>query len=332
MRRVASAVIVVLWCLTGAAAAGEPVKIRIGYGEVPGSITPLVFQKKEVLRHSGRSYVADPIYFRGTSAQLEAFASKQLEMGYMAFGSLASAILNAKLDLKVVSDLGQWGAHGYQSPAYVVREDAGIRTPAGLKGKVLATNVLGSGVHYAMVAMLKKHGLREKSDYTVVEVRFPAMEATLREKKVDLITALPPFYFEMHARGGVRDLFVPEDAMGPIQSLVNVVRTDFLKANREAVVDFFEDYLRALRWFLTPANRPEAVQITAAFLKRPAAVYEGWAFTKRDFYRDPDALPDVDALQRNLDTLLDLGVVPRRLEVKDHVDLAPVREAAKRLP
>ena len=321
-----------LVALAGSAAAGEPVKIRIGYGEPPAVITPLLFQKKDLLRHHGKSYVADLVYFRGTTAQFQAFGAKELEMGYMAFGGLAHGILNAKLDLKVVSDLAQWGVPGYQGPVYMVLEDSGIKTPADLKGKTLAVNVLGAGVHYALTAMMRKTGLKEKADYTVVEVRFPAMEATLREKKVDLISILPPFYYEAKARGGVRDLFTAGDAMGRIQALFNVARGDFLKANRAAVADFFEDYLRALRWFLDLANRPEALQITANFLKRPVAVFEGYAFTPKDYYRDSGAVPDLAALQRNIDQVVELGILPRGIEVKDHADLSFLEKARKRLP
>ena len=316
----------------GAASAGEPLKIRIGYGEAPAVITPLLFQKKDLLRNHGKSYVADLINFRGTTAQLQAFGARELDIGYMAFGGLALAILNAQLDLKVVSDLSQWGVPGYQSPAYLVLDDSAVKAPADLRGKTLAVNVLGAGVHHALVAMMRKTGLREKTDYTTVEVRFPAMEATLREKKVDLITGIPPFYYEAKARGGVRDLFTAGDAMGRIQALFNVARGEFLQAHGAAVVDFFEDYQRALHWFLDPANRAEALQITANFLKRPVGVFEGYAFTSKDYYRDPGAVPNLEALQRNIDQSVELGALPRPIEVKEHVVPSFLQEARKRLP
>lgn len=316
----------------GAATAGEPMKIRIAYGDAPSTITPLLFQKNELLRHYGKSYVTELIYFRGTTATLQAFGAKELDIGYMAFGGLVHAVVNAKLDLKVVSDLAQWGVPGYMSPTYMVLEDSGIRTPADLKGKVLAVNVLGAGVHDALTVTMKKAGLREKADYTVVEVRFPAMEATLREKKVDLISLVPPFYYEAKGRGGTRDLFTARDAMGRIQSLFNVARGEFLRANRAAVVDFLEDYQRGLRWFLDPANRPEALQITANFLKRPVSVFEGYAYTPKDYYRDPEARPDMEALQRNIDQTAELGMLPRRIEAKEHADLSLLEEARRRLP
>lgn len=318
--------------LAGPAVAGEPVKIRVGYGEAPAAITPLLFQKKDLLRHHGKSYVADLIYFRGTTAQLQAFGAKELDIGYMSFGGLAHAILNARLDLTVVSDLAQWGVPGYQSPVYVVLEESGIKTPADLKGKTLAVNVLGAGVHYALTAMMRKTGLKEKADYTVVEVRFPAMEAALREKKVDLFAAIPPFYHPAKARGGVQDLFTAGDAMGRIQALMNVARAEFLRENHAAVVDFFEDYVRALRWYLDPGNRSEALQITASFLKRPVKIYEKWAFTPGDYYRDPGGAPDLEGLQRNIDQLVEMGALSQRIAVKQHADLSYLEEARKRLP
>lgn len=327
----AAVVAMVLVGLGASTAAGEPVKIRIGYGEVPSIITPLLFQKKELLRHHGKSYVVDLIYFRGTTAQLPAFAAKELDMGVMAFGGLAHAILNARLDLTVVTDLAQWGVPGYQSPMYLVLEDSGIKRPADLKGKTLAVNVLGAGVHSAMTAVLHKAGLREKADYTVVEVRFPAMDATLRERRVDLITSLPPFHWQTLAKGGVRELFSAADGMGRIQSLFNVARREFLEANRAALVDFFEDYVRALRWFLDPANRAEAIRITATFLKRPAAVFESYAFTGKDYYRDPSGRPDLTALQWNIDQLVEMNALPRSIPVKEHADLSLLEEARRRL-
>jgi NitT/TauT family transport system substrate-binding protein len=326
-------VLVGLLCLAaGNTMAGEPLKIRIGYGEAPATITPLLFLKKDILRHHGKSYVADPIYFRGTTATLQALGAKELDLAYMAPGGLAHAVLNARLDLKVVSDLAQWGTAGYHGPVYMVLEDSGIRTAADLKGKILAVNALGTGVHLALTAMMKKVGLKEKTDYTVVEVRFPAMEATLREKKVDLISAIPPFYYQARAKGGVRDLFTSRDAMGPVAALFNVARAEFLQAHRAAVVDFFEDYVRAQRWFLDPANRAEALQITAGFLKRPVSVFEGWAFTPKDYYRDPGAMPDLETLQRNIEQSVEVGAIPRRIEVKEFADLSFLEEARKRLP
>jgi NMT1/THI5 like len=78
--------------------------------------------------------------------------------------------------------------------------DSKINAVADLKGKVLATNGLGSGVHMAMTAVLQKAGLQDKRDYTTIEVPFPTMTAILKDGKADLITSLPPFVFASDLR------------------------------------------------------------------------------------------------------------------------------------
>ena len=58
-------------------------------------------------------------------------------------------------------------------------EDFGIKKIEDLKGKVLATNLIGTGVDIAMKAGLKKHGLLDKRDYTVIEAPFPTMGSAI---------------------------------------------------------------------------------------------------------------------------------------------------------
>jgi len=314
-----------------AARAADPVKIRFGYGEVPGVISPLLFVKTDILKHYGKSYTVDPIYFQATSVALQTMAAGEVDISYIAFSSLGLAIQNGGIDLKVINDLGGWSSKGYQGPEYLVLDDSPIKSITDLKGKVLATSAKGSGFHYAMLANLKKAGLSDKTDFTVVEVRLPAMEAALREKKVDLITATAPFLQIAKAKGGVRSLFKPEDAMGDVQSLVNVATASFLKKHGDVVVDFLEDYIIALQWFLDPKNHDEAVKIASDFTKRPVASLQSWVFTKGDFYRDPTATPDLVALQRNLDTIHDLGVIRSRIDIKPYVDLGYLDKAKARL-
>jgi NitT/TauT family transport system substrate-binding protein len=81
---------------------------------------------------------------------------------------------------------------------------------------------------------------------------------------------------------------------------------------------------------MDPKNHAAAEQTMAQLTKQPADRF-GWVFTKQDFYRDRNLIPDLDALQRNVDTTRELGFVKTRLDVKAHSDLSIVEEAAKRL-
>ena len=96
-------------------------------------------------------------------------------------------------DLRVISDEFQDGVEGYYTNEFYVLKDGPIQKPADLKGKVVATNAAGSAIDIGSRAMLKKAGLEDKRDYTVVEAPFPTMRAMLTDKKADLIPAVLPF-------------------------------------------------------------------------------------------------------------------------------------------
>jgi ABC-type nitrate/sulfonate/bicarbonate transport system substrate-binding protein len=269
-------------------------------------------------------------FIRATSIALQGLASGDLDISYMSFTALANAILNGGIDIKVISDVSSWGSHGHQGPEMVVRSDSGINSAADLKGKILAVVAKGTGFHYALLAALRTAGLKP-NDYTIVEVGRAAMGPALREHRVDLTVDTAPFLFQTEKQGGVKRLFKPEDAMGEVQALVMVGNTDFLKKNSAAMTDFLEDYITGLGWFLDPKNHEEAVKLTADFSKLPRKLYEDFAFTKLDFYRSPTATPNIEALQKNIDLMQELGVLKRKVDVKPYVDLSYLNEAKKRL-
>jgi len=50
-----------------------------------------------------------------------------------------------------------------------------------------------------------------------------------------------------------------------------------------------------------------------------------------DYYRDPNGLPDLKALQSNTDTAYQLGFLKTQLTIAPYAELGPVKEAATRL-
>ena len=278
------------------------------------------------LTERGKSYVVEPVHFRGSTPQITALAAGELEIAALAYSSFPLAVHNAKLDLRVVADVFQDGVPGHYSSEYLVAGDSPIRSAAELRGKRVATNAIGGAVDIGARAMLKKHGLEDKRDYTILEVGFPNMTAMVREGKVDAAGFVVPFAISAK-QAGLRPLFVMRDAVGVTQMLVWAARADFLARHRPALVDFFEDHQRALRWFLDPANREAAIAMVAAFTKRPADSYRPWLFTAQDYYRHPQGLPDLEALQRNIETAHELGFLPKPLDVKAYSDLSLLQEA-----
>ena len=72
-------------------------------------------------------------------------------------------------------------------------------------------------------------------------------------------------------------------------------------------------------------------KIIAQFTKRPPELFAGWLFTRRDYYRDPDGLPNLDVLQQNINALRALGLAKADLDVRNYVDLTVAQEAARRI-
>ncbi len=316
--------------LAGAASA-EPVKIRNSWVAPVTNWASILLEKKDLAKHMGQSYVMEPVHYTGTPPMITALANNELEISNLAYSTLGIAISNAGLnDLRIVADEFQDGVEGYYSQEFMVLADGPIHKVEDLKGKVVATNVAGSAVDVAMKAMLHKHGLEANRDYTVVEAPFPAMRAMLAEKKVDLIPAVVPFSYDPELRKIGRDLFVQKDAIGVTDMVVWTARKPFIDKNRAALVDFFEDTLRITRWYLDPKNHDEVMEIAGRITKRPPQAFD-WLFTKRDCYHDPNMLPNLDALQKNVDLTRDLGFVKASLDVKKYSDLSMIEEAAKRL-
>ena len=314
-----------------AAQAQQPVKIRASWVAPVANWASILAEKPDLARHAGKSYVFESVRFAGTPPMVTALANNELEIASLAYSSLAIAIQNAGMeDLRVIADEFRDGVEGWYSQEYMVLADGPIKKVEDLKGKVVATNAAGSAVDVATRAMLRKFKLEDKRDYTVVEAPFPTMRAMLAEKKVDLIPGVLPFSLDPELRKISRPLFVQRDAIGVTQMIAWAARKPFIDKNRAAMVDFMEDTVRIVRWYLDPKNHNEVMQIAARVTKQPPERFD-WVFTNKDAYRDPNMLPDLNALQRNVDMTRDLGFVRGAIDIKKHADLSLVEEAAKRL-
>ncbi|MDB5407471.1 MAG: hypothetical protein JWL84_2383 [Rhodospirillales bacterium] len=316
----------------GAAGRAEPLKIRVAWITVPSSIVPILFEKEGIAKHVGQSYVVEPMRFQGSTPMITALASGDLDIAEVSYSSLGYAVQNARMDdLRIIADEFQDAADGYYASEFMVLKEGPIKTIEDLKGKVLATNVVGAGLDIGMRAMLQRHGLIEKRDYTIIEASYANMRALLAERKADLVPATVAFAQDPEFRAVGRPLFTQRDAMGKTQLLSWGTRSGFIEKNRAALVDFLEDTLRSLRWYRDPANRAQAIEIVTRYTKRPPEAFESWFLTEKDEYRDPAMLPDLDAMQKNVDLQKELGFLKVAVDVKAHADLSLVKEAAKRV-
>jgi sulfonate transport system substrate-binding protein len=313
-------------------AQAEPLKLRVGWVSATADAPFLLFAQPGIAKHIGVSYTIEPTHFQGSPSVITALATGDLDFGGLGFSAVPIAVLNAGLrDLRIIADQFRDGVPGSYSNEFLVLKDSPIRTIEDLKGKVAATNSAGSAIDMAMRAMFRKHGIEDKRDVTIIEAAFPNLPSMLREHKADLIASTRIFTADPANRADTRALFTQRDAIGPSEMAMLVARQGFLEKNRAVVIDYLEDSLRLLHWYSDPAHRDDAIKALADFTKQPASAFSSWMFVKgEDFYHDADGMPDLDALQANVELQRQLGFVKTALDVKPLAALDYVKEAARR--
>jgi NitT/TauT family transport system substrate-binding protein len=312
--------------------AADPVKIRIGWIAAPTNLAPILFAKPGIAQYLGKTYALEPIRFNGSPPMITALNAGELDIALLAYSSFALAIENAKMDdLRVIADDIQGNVPGYFQDGFLVLKDSPFKTIEDLKGKILATNGVGGAVDIALRVALRNHKMEDKRDVVIVEAGLPSMKAMLMEHKVDLIPAVVPFAYDPELMKVSRMLFSRGEGIGLEQTLLWAARAGFLQKNRAAMVDFMEDVLRARRFYLDPKNHKEAVEIVSKFTKQPSEFFEDWVFTNKDNYRDPEALPNLPAMQSNINKQKELGFLKNDVDVPNHADLSIAKEAGDRL-
>ena len=324
---------VVFWGMSLASArSAEPLDIKVGWVTMYASSVPLSLDKKELLHHYGQSYTITPTRMASTAAMITGLATGDVNIGTLAYSSLTSAILNAKLnDIRIVMDTNQDGVGNGWSGHFMVLKDGPIKKVEDLKGHVIASLTYGSAVDVAIRAMLRKHGLDDKKDVSFVEASFPNMNSMLLQKKADLVSSTEPWYDDPELQRNATTLFTQRDATGVTQLLVWASRAGYIMEHRAALVDFLEDSLRFTQWALDSKNHDAFVAMVSKAMKVPSETLASYIYTDKDLYKDPHGLPNMAALQSNVDLLHELGFFPSSFKVGDYADLTMIKEADARL-
>lgn len=313
------------------AAQGEPagpLEIRLIHGVPSSIIIGMMPAKKDILRNYGKDYTLQTRRIDISSQVVTVLAANGADIGFAATGSLIGANTRLNANLQVVADVIQDGVKGYNGTWFAVRADDQIKNISDLKGKTVATLGFGTFIDLAMRVGMKKAGLDPAKDLTIVQVPLPAMEANLREKKLDMVQLVPPFFQMARAKGGMRVLYTSADSLGATQALVLVGRAEFLQKNPRRIQAFFDDYYRFLQYALDSRNRDEMIEIGAKMQSLPPDRFKPWWNTQEDFFRSPDGLPNVEAIKKEMQRLKDFGVIKALVDIDRWVNLSFMRAAA----
>lgn len=334
LNRTVSALVAIASLATTAATA-EPVKIRVGFNIIGTNITSLAWREPETigLKLYGKTYTVELTKFQGSGTQLTAFASGNLDIGMGQPSAFVQVVNNAGVDAVIVSDSLQDRCDGVgTTQPFYVRKDAGIDTPADLKGGVpVAVTTINSGNDISLRTMLGKVG-RSVNDIKRVEVSAGSIPAFLMEGKVVAGPLLQEQIGAIEADGRFKKLFTQCDAMGPVQMNVHFATKDFIVKNRAATIDLLADLMHATRWFLDAANNKEALRILGETSMQSVDPFAPWIFTEKGYYHDKDLQPNVEGIKNSLKVQLDAGVLKANLPkpVEEYIDQDLLAAAKKR--
>jgi NitT/TauT family transport system substrate-binding protein len=119
-----------------------------------------------------------------------------------------------------------------------------------LKGKTIATNGHGAVSTYEVGKMLETEGLTI-ADVDIKVIPFTQYSLAFRNKAIDAGIVIPPFTAQL-LDGGFAVNFKDADAIvkpHPMSIAVNIINTDWAKANEQVLKNYYVAYLKAAREF-----------------------------------------------------------------------------------
>ncbi|HYP34055.1 MAG TPA: sulfonate ABC transporter substrate-binding protein [Burkholderiaceae bacterium] len=194
--------------------------------------------------------------------------------------------------------------------ALVVPKGSPLKSVAELKGKRIALNK-GSNVHYLLVKLLEKNGLKY-SDVTPVFLPPADARAAFEKGAVDAWVIWDPFLAAAEHQLGARQL---ADGTGLVNSFsFYLAQTDFAQANPQVIRALFANTDDAARF--VQADVPRAAALIAPLQGLDVAVVE--TSLKRYRYGVAPLTPAVAEQQQKIaDTFFDLKLIPKAVRIAD---------------
>jgi len=196
--------------------------------------------------------------------QRQGLAAGRYQIVHGAADQAVALVEGAKIDAVIVAGGDNGFNHLFVQP--------GIERLADLRGRTLAADVANTGWSFVLYEILRRHGLK-RGDYAIKEVGAPfrRFEAMRQDPGMAAAILNPPF--AIHARrAGLKDMGAVVDAIGPYLGTVPYVLRAWANANAQTLVDYLKACIEGLRWALDPANKAEAIKLTAERLNLPADI------------------------------------------------------------
>jgi ABC-type nitrate/sulfonate/bicarbonate transport system substrate-binding protein len=148
-----------------------------------------------------------------------------------------------------------------------------------LRGKTVAVDAPNTAYALQLRKILLMNGLTAGTDYTmkVVGGTPQRLQAMIQDKENAAAMLNPPSSIQAKA-AGLKSLGSAAKLIGPYQGVGAFVLRPWATAHRDTLVKYLAAYVEALRWFLAPANKAQAIAFLTADLKlSPEVAAEAYA-------------------------------------------------------
>jgi NitT/TauT family transport system substrate-binding protein len=235
----------------------------LGPAPAPGAPAPIRMGYLGVASDAGIFIALDKGYFKaqGIDLSLERFGVGADQMALLGAGRLDIAsgapsptLFNAVargLPVAVVADKGSL-RRGFGFNVLVVRQalvDAGqFKTPADLRGRVIASASPASIVNFEIYLILRKGGLTPR-DVTIDYIDFADQPAAMTNGKIDASVMVEPFATATESRG-IGKIVMPLDQLLPeFQTAVIFYNRDWARGHPDQAQRWMVAYVHGLRYY-----------------------------------------------------------------------------------
>jgi len=301
--------------MVAGAALGQPVTLRVGYGNAAEEPLWLLLARPEIGKNQGKVYRLDGTRFSGSDKRAQAFEAGAIDI---AASSANGVIFGAAqgVTAKMIASISRESTRGF-STTYYAKESSPIVAVADLKGKSVGINGFFTSGHLWLKAALEKHGLSD-ADVRITPVAFPAMQEALDAGKIDVGQFPQPFAALAERKMRVRKIFDAKYGIPFEEELIVIIGKDaFLKKNASTVTAMLEDLKEAARFYLEKPREARQALIDARMVRAGPDVYLGM----HDYYREPSLRVDLEALARMQEFQIKAGFQKKPVDVKSLVDL-----------
>jgi len=268
----------ILLIVTFCGASPATVRIRMGYLQSDlHQLAAFVCLDKGLYKTEGLDVTVAGI-FRAGPEEMSAFASRDLDFGYVGEAPATVAVANRVADIKIIAQANLEGS------AVVVHKDSGLKTLKDLVGKTVAVPGYATVQDFLFRRALTGNSIALNSVNTII-IKPPEMIPALNTKQIDAFVAWEPYPAKAVTSGASCLLAVFSEMWRTHPFCFVVVNTQFMNKNPQSVRGIIGAHIKATRFILD--NPDEAVQAGVKFTGMDAETVK-LAMKNIKYEYDPD--------------------------------------------